>query len=101
MTRKAISSSSVCRRPKQGGTNHWPACAQAFRNSNLSFPSHALSRQPSLILFWLDALAAMLWKILSYVTLVGEAVMLLLSVRLLLARRTRAFALLMWRVCAS
>src|SRR6478609_3050052 len=38
----------------------------------------------------------MLWKVISYLTLAGEAVMVVLAIRLFLARRTRAFALLMW-----
>jgi hypothetical protein len=38
----------------------------------------------------------MLWKVISYLTLVGEVVMLVLAVRLFLARHTRKFALLMW-----
>jgi uncharacterized membrane protein len=38
----------------------------------------------------------MLWKVISYLTLVGEAVMLVLAIRLFLARRTRTFSLLMW-----
>jgi hypothetical protein len=38
----------------------------------------------------------MLWKVISYLTLVGEAVMVVLAIRLFLARRTRTFALLMW-----
>ena len=37
----------------------------------------------------------MLWKVTSYLTLVGEAVMVVLAIRLFLARRTRTFALLM------
>jgi hypothetical protein len=40
--------------------------------------------------------AAMLWKVISYLTLVGEAVMVVLAIRLFLARRTRTFALLLW-----
>jgi len=51
---------------------------------------------PWLIFFSLDAIAAMLWKVISYLTLVGEAVMVVLAIRLFLARRTRTFALLMW-----
>ncbi|HWY40892.1 MAG TPA: hypothetical protein VNX27_08855 [Chthoniobacterales bacterium] len=39
---------------------------------------------------------AMLWKVVSYLTLVGEVVMLVLAIRLSLVRRTRTFALLMW-----
>ena len=39
---------------------------------------------------------AMLWKVVSYLTLVGEAVMVVLAIRLFLARHTRTFALLMW-----
>ena len=38
----------------------------------------------------------MLWKVVSYLTLLGEAVMLVLAIRLFFARRTRTFALLMW-----
>ena len=38
----------------------------------------------------------MVWKLISYVTLVGEAAMLVLAIRLFLVRRTRTFALLMW-----
>ena len=38
----------------------------------------------------------MLWKVISYLTLVGELVMLVLAIRLFLARHTRTFALLMW-----
>jgi len=38
----------------------------------------------------------MLWKVVSYLTLVGEVVMLVLAIRLFLARQTRTFALLMW-----
>jgi hypothetical protein len=38
----------------------------------------------------------MLWKVVSYLTLVGEVVMLVLAIRLFLARYTRTFALLMW-----
>lgn len=38
----------------------------------------------------------MVWKVISYLTLAGEAVMLVLAIRLFLARRTRTFALLMW-----
>ena len=38
----------------------------------------------------------MLWKVVSYLTLVGEVVMLVLAIRLFLARHTRTFALLMW-----
>jgi len=38
----------------------------------------------------------MLWKVISYLTLVGEAAMLVLAIRLFLFRRTRTFALLMW-----
>src|SRR5438132_11950654 len=38
----------------------------------------------------------MLWTVISYVTLVGEVVMLVLAIRLFLIRRTRTFALLMW-----
>ena len=38
----------------------------------------------------------MFWKVISYLTLVGEAVMVVLAIRLFLARRTRTFALLLW-----
>jgi hypothetical protein len=38
----------------------------------------------------------MLWKVISYLTLVGEAVMVVLAIRLFFARGTRTFALLMW-----
>jgi hypothetical protein len=38
----------------------------------------------------------MLWKVVSYLTLVGEVVMLVLAIRLFLVRHTRTFALLMW-----
>jgi len=38
----------------------------------------------------------MFWKAISYLTLFGEALMLVLSIRLCLARRTRTFSLLMW-----
>jgi hypothetical protein len=38
----------------------------------------------------------MLWKVISYLTLIGEVVMLVLAVRLFLARHTRTFGLLMW-----
>ena len=38
----------------------------------------------------------MLWKVISYLTLVGEVVMLVLAIRLFLVRHTRTFALLMW-----
>ena len=38
----------------------------------------------------------MLWKVISYLTLVGEVVMVVLAIRLFLTRRTRTFALLMW-----
>jgi uncharacterized membrane protein len=38
----------------------------------------------------------MLWTVISYLTLVGEAVLLALAIRLFLVRRTRTFALLMW-----
>ena len=38
----------------------------------------------------------MVWKLISYVTLLGEAAMLVLAIRLFLVRRTRTFALLMW-----
>jgi hypothetical protein len=36
------------------------------------------------------------WKVISYLTLVGEVVMLMLAIRLFLVQRTRTFALLMW-----
>ena len=38
----------------------------------------------------------MFWKVVSYLTLLGEAVMLVLAIRLFIIRRTRTFALLMW-----
>ena len=38
----------------------------------------------------------MLWKVVSYLTLLGEAVMLVLAIRLFFAQCTRTFALLMW-----
>jgi hypothetical protein len=38
----------------------------------------------------------MLWKVVSYVTLIGEAIMLVLAIRLFFARRTHTFALLLW-----
>ena len=38
----------------------------------------------------------MVWKLISYVTLLGEAAMLVLAIRLFLVRHTRTFALLMW-----
>ena len=38
----------------------------------------------------------MLWKVVSYLTLLGEVVMLVLAIRLFFAQRTRTFALLMW-----
>ena len=38
----------------------------------------------------------MLWKVISYLTLVGEVVMLVLAIRLFLVRHTRTFGLLMW-----
>jgi hypothetical protein len=38
----------------------------------------------------------MLWTVISYLTLVGEAVMVVLAIRLFLVRRTRTFGLLMW-----
>ena len=38
----------------------------------------------------------MIWKAISYLTLFGEAIMLVLAIRLFLVRRTRTFALLMW-----
>ena len=38
----------------------------------------------------------MLWKVISYLTLLGEAVMVVLAIRLFLARHTLTFALLMW-----
>ena len=41
----------------------------------------------------------MLWKVISYLTLLGEAVVLVLAIRLFIARRIRPFALLMW-ACA-
>jgi len=37
----------------------------------------------------------MFWKVISYLTLFGEAVMLLLAIRLFFVRRTRTFAFLM------
>ena len=42
----------------------------------------------------------MFWRVISYLTLIGEAIMLVLAIKLFLARRTRTFALLMW-ACAS
>ena len=42
----------------------------------------------------------MFWKVVSYLTLVGEAVMVALAIRLFFARHTRTFALLMW-ACIS
>lgn len=41
-------------------------------------------------------MAATFWKVVSYLTLLGEAVMLVLAIRLFLVQRTRTFALLMW-----
>ena len=38
----------------------------------------------------------MFWKVISYLTLLGEATMLVVAIRLFLIRRTRTFALLMW-----
>ena len=38
----------------------------------------------------------MLWKVISYLTLVGEAIMVVLAIRLSLVQRTCTFALLMW-----
>ena len=38
----------------------------------------------------------MFWKVVSYLTLLGEAVIVVLAIRLFFARRTRTFALLMW-----
>ncbi len=38
----------------------------------------------------------MFWKVVSYLTLLSEAIMLVLAIRLFLVRRTRTFALLMW-----
>jgi len=38
----------------------------------------------------------MLWKVVSYLTLLGEVVMLVLAIRLFFAQRARTFALLMW-----
>lgn len=38
----------------------------------------------------------MFWKVISYLTLLGEAIMLVVAIRLFLIRRTRTFALLMW-----
>jgi uncharacterized membrane protein len=38
----------------------------------------------------------MFWKVISYLTLLGEVVILVLAIRLFLARHTRTFALLMW-----
>jgi hypothetical protein len=38
----------------------------------------------------------MFWKVISYLTLLGEVAMLVLAIRLFLARHTRTFALLMW-----
>ena len=43
-----------------------------------------------------DIIAAVFWKVVSYLTLFGEAVMLVLAIRLFLARRSRTFALLVW-----
>jgi uncharacterized membrane protein len=44
----------------------------------------------------LDAIAVIFWKVISYLTLLGEVVILVLAIRLFLARHTRTFALLMW-----
>lgn len=38
----------------------------------------------------------MFWKVVSYLTLLGEAIMLVIAIRLFFLRRTRTFALLMW-----
>ena len=38
----------------------------------------------------------MFWKVISYLTLAGEAVMVVLAIRLFLVRRSRTFLLLMW-----
>jgi hypothetical protein len=38
----------------------------------------------------------MFWKVISYLTLLGEVVILVLAIRLFLVRHTRIFALLMW-----
>ena len=38
----------------------------------------------------------MFWKAISYLTLFGEAIMLVLAIRLSVVRRTRTFTLLMW-----
>ncbi len=38
----------------------------------------------------------MFWKVISYLTLLGEAIMLVLAIRLFLLGRTRTFAFLMW-----
>ena len=38
----------------------------------------------------------MLWKVVSYLTLLGEAVMLVLAIRLFFAQRTGKFLLLLW-----
>jgi hypothetical protein len=38
----------------------------------------------------------MLWKVISYLTLAGEAVMLVLAIWLFIKRHTRTFSLLMW-----
>jgi hypothetical protein len=38
----------------------------------------------------------MFWKVISYLTLLGEALMLVVAIRLFLVRRTRTFTLLMW-----
>jgi len=48
-----------------------------------------------LISFSLDAIAMTFWKVVSYLTLLGEAMMLVLAIRLFLVRRTRTFALIM------
>ena len=47
-------------------------------------------------MFSIDALTAMFWKLISYLTLAGEAVMVVLAVRLFLIRRSRTFLLLLW-----
>jgi hypothetical protein len=38
----------------------------------------------------------MFWKVVSYLTLLGEAMMLVVAIRLFLVRRTCTFTLLMW-----
>ena len=38
----------------------------------------------------------MFWKVVSYLTLLGEALMLVVAIRLFLVRRTGTFTLLMW-----